>query len=353
VQPPSSGVKAGAWQPVKSAHATSGLHLSSRGGEAAAPALIRETSHSNGEASAVKPHLETAVELPSRKREEAHKPVAVAQPVEEELSAPAFSTSKEAEPAPKSSHTGLILVLVLAVCAVGGYFGWTKFAAKPVVVPQQSAPEQVPPAAAVDGSSAAPAKPSAIITPAETPAPAQHDAGSAPEEEAAADVVVHNLAASKSGAAPPKEAAAPIVVKSSTPQPARLDTNAPAPQVTSMVSNSGDQAISGIVGMTTSVPKPVLQTVRVSQGISQGFLIKKVQPLYPVQARQLRLEGAVQLVATIGKDGVPKDLKVAGGHPVLARAAVEAVQQWRYKAYTLNGSPVEFETQVTVNFKLP
>jgi protein TonB len=102
---------------------------------------------------------------------------------------------------------------------------------------------------------------------------------------------------------------------------------------------------------STNVPKPTLATVRISQGVSQGLLIKRVQPKYPQAALAVRAQGAVQIEATINKEGNVTNLKVLSGDPVLARAALEAVRQWRYKPYYLDGAPVEIETQITVNFK--
>ena len=67
----------------------------------------------------------------------------------------------------------------------------------------------------------------------------------------------------------------------------------------------------------------------------------------------MRLQGMVQMDATINKEGNITNLKVMSGDSVLARAATEAVKQWRYKPYYLNGEPVEIQTQITVNFKLP
>ena len=58
------------------------------------------------------------------------------------------------------------------------------------------------------------------------------------------------------------------------------------------------------------------------------------------------------LAAVIGKDGSIQNLHVLSGHPLLTQAALEAVKQWRYKPYILNGEPVEVDTQVTVNFTL-
>ena len=114
--------------------------------------------------------------------------------------------------------------------------------------------------------------------------------------------------------------------------------------------------IGGIIGATAStgaVPKVVTpQRVRVSQGVSQGLLIHEVRPQYPPLARQARIQGAVVLQAVIGKDGAIQNLHVISGHPMLTTSALDAVKQWRYKPYFLNGEPVEVDTQITVNFTL-
>ena len=112
--------------------------------------------------------------------------------------------------------------------------------------------------------------------------------------------------------------------------------------------------IGGIISSTpVAVPHVATpQRVRVSQGVSQGLLIRKVQPNYPPLARQARIQGNVVLQAEISKDGSIENLRLVSGHPMLAPAAIEAVKQWRYKPYFLNGEPVEVETQVTVIFSL-
>lgn len=112
--------------------------------------------------------------------------------------------------------------------------------------------------------------------------------------------------------------------------------------------------IGGIISSTpVAVPKVATpQRVRVSLGVSQGLLIKKVQPNYPPLARQARIQGTVLLQAEISKDGTIENLRLIQGHPMLAPAAIEAVKQWRYKPYMLNGEPVAVETQVQVNFTL-
>src|ERR1700733_14309464 len=112
--------------------------------------------------------------------------------------------------------------------------------------------------------------------------------------------------------------------------------------------------IGGIISSTpVAVPKVATpQRVRVSQGVTQGLLLRKIQPAYPPLARQARIQGSVLLQAEISKDGSIQNLRLISGHPMLAPAAIEAVKQWKYKPYILNGEPVEVETQITVNFTL-
>ncbi|MGA6986300.1 MAG: energy transducer TonB [Terriglobales bacterium] len=117
---------------------------------------------------------------------------------------------------------------------------------------------------------------------------------------------------------------------------------------------SAGGVIGGIISSTpVAVPKVATpQRVRVSQGVSQGLLIRRVQPNYPPLAKQARIQGQVVLQAEISKDGTIQNLQLISGHPMLAPAAIEAVKQWRYKPYLLNGEPVAVETTVLVNFSL-
>ncbi len=116
--------------------------------------------------------------------------------------------------------------------------------------------------------------------------------------------------------------------------------------------------IGGIVNATSSlayVPKlqPVVpQRIRISQGVTNGLCIHKTQPPYPVLARSARIQGDVVLRAIIDKEGNIQDLQLVSGHPMLVPAAVDAVKQWRYRPYLLNGQPVEVETTITVIFTL-
>jgi len=93
---------------------------------------------------------------------------------------------------------------------------------------------------------------------------------------------------------------------------------------------------------------------RVRQGgdVQHANLVHQVKPSYPQLARTARVQGSVILEAIIDREGWVKDLRVLSGHPLLVRAACEAVQRWRYRPTLLNGEPVEVLTQVTVNFNL-
>lgn len=98
-------------------------------------------------------------------------------------------------------------------------------------------------------------------------------------------------------------------------------------------------------------PVTVAHPLRLSH-MSEGDLIRKVQPAYPALARSARIQGIVVLQAVISKQGTIENLRLLSGHPMLAPAAIEAVRQWRYRPYILNNEPVEVETQITVNFSL-
>jgi protein TonB len=80
--------------------------------------------------------------------------------------------------------------------------------------------------------------------------------------------------------------------------------------------------------------------------------IHKVDPVYPVLARQARVSGIVELLGVLGTDGRIHELKVLRGHPLLIGAALEAVRQWIFEPTFLNGQPVEVAAPITVNFIL-
>jgi protein TonB len=96
-----------------------------------------------------------------------------------------------------------------------------------------------------------------------------------------------------------------------------------------------------------------LEPVELSEDLSRRLLLQKVLPSYPERAVRARLQGPVVLQAFIARDGTIQDLKLIRGSMLLGQAAYNAVRQWRYQPYLVNGRAVEAQTLVTVDFKLP
>lgn len=301
----------------------------------------------------------------------------------------AVGSDAEAAPGPKSRKP-IIAVAAILLLATSGYLAWTQLGGK-ISLPFHLAPNSTAPTAAMPRvapapapvtkaapvvpaassasptlssplSSAPPADETEISANAPTTVKTEKDrvapsspsvmAGNAPADSAkpAASVPVANKA-------PSTGAAAHVVVKkseASRPPSGKLPTatDAPAPSLAGITPAGGAGVLPNLESAGTA-PVPVLQTMSVSQGVSQGLVLKRVQPAYPANALHMQVEGPVELLATISKAGNISAVKVLGGDPQLARAAVEAVKQWKYKPYLLNGQPVEIQTQITVKFKLP
>lgn len=145
---------------------------------------------------------------------------------------------------------------------------------------------------------------------------------------------------------------------------AHIDENSPPPPVdlhgVAVPGGTGDpmarNPVPGSIGsgfnpVVVPPPPPAVHTPPVSH-MMEGNLVYRLQPAYPPLARQAGIHGTVVLQAVISRDGTIEKLQVLSGHPMLVLAAVDAVRQWRYRPYVLNGEPVEVETQVTVNFVL-
>ncbi|MHB8526045.1 MAG: energy transducer TonB [Candidatus Acidiferrales bacterium] len=109
--------------------------------------------------------------------------------------------------------------------------------------------------------------------------------------------------------------------------------------------------IGGAPGGLPPPPKPVEQ-IRVGGNVMQAALIRQVQPIYPQIAKTAHISGTVVLHAIIAKDGTVQELQFISGPPLLMRAAMDAVKQWRYRPTLLNGQAVKVDTTVTVIFNL-
>lgn len=108
-------------------------------------------------------------------------------------------------------------------------------------------------------------------------------------------------------------------------------------------------------------PKPVAESkapaaprkpLVVGGNVQEAKLLKRVIPAYPALARAARISGTVKLVGVIAADGTIQQLQVVSGHPLLVRAALEAVRQWVYRPTLLNGAPVEVIAPIDVVFTL-
>ncbi len=96
----------------------------------------------------------------------------------------------------------------------------------------------------------------------------------------------------------------------------------------------------------------VPQRIRVSQAVEQGLLVTRVNPQYPQEAKDQHIQGTVVLSVIVDQEGNVANIRLISGHPLLALPGIEAVKQWKYRPYLLNSTPIEVDTQVTVNFTL-
>ena len=293
--------------------------------------------------------------------------------------APSFSSLDEnqASDAGGSKKTLLVVVLLLGLAAAG-YFGWTKMQS---AHPQPEVPQSAVPASS--GTAGLPAQPAPSVPESQSPASevvTQPDrdlstTGTVPSSsKPSAAVVVQGPGLKTSVPAKAAEDEIAVVDGPSTstkpePAPALMVKNGPstrpktepeaqepvaAPAATSIATGSSSGALSALVNTNAiNARKAPQETLRISQGVSQGLILKRVQPVYPEQARQMRVEGKVELQANISKSGSITGVKQLSGDPLLGRAATDAVRQWKYKPYFLNGEPIEIQTQITVIFKLP
>lgn len=122
-----------------------------------------------------------------------------------------------------------------------------------------------------------------------------------------------------------------------------------APGLTMARSNS-ENLLDGVLSAPMSLPA---QAIRVSEGVTEGTVVRRVQPIYPAQARTMRLEGSVVLQAVVAEDGSVHQVKLISGPTILARAAENALSQWRYRPFRLNGKPIPMTTEIRMDFKLP
>jgi TonB family protein len=330
---------------VKPAFAASAVPTSG-GGAASAPAPAREPEHTP-----------TVAEKP-----------AVAAPSEPSAyvgAAPTFSFGgavgePESSGGKKKIFIGIAAAVVVVAVAIFGFTQWKSHsAATPATEPAAPStatttlpkPSAQPPAAATPAASTPAEAPAATSSNDDTESAAEPAKPAAPKSSKASSAAT---AAESKPAEPAEDEPAPMVVKGGKVTSKTDSGTGDAPAAPSMVGMATPGAAPiPLVGGTSPEVQPMLQTLSISQGVSQGLLYHKVAPVYPQNAIRMQIEGEVQLQATISKDGDISKIKAVSGAPQLTKAAIDAVKQWKYKPYLLNGEPVEIQTTVTVNFKLP
>jgi len=118
-----------------------------------------------------------------------------------------------------------------------------------------------------------------------------------------------------------------------------------------IVPEGGAAALSPAPAAPAAAVQPPMR-INISGGVAQGMLSKRTPPVYPIDAKQQGVSGAVVLHALIDKQGQIANLRVISGPELLQQAALDAVKQWEYRPYLLNGQPVEVETVINVIFTL-
>ncbi len=226
---------------------------------------------------------------------------------------------------------GLLFVL--------GFTGWNSWRGTP------SSAKQTPSKVEAATDTPAPAaadlvwKPSPVhVSPAQT--------GGNPGIQAAAKREIEQLNA----VSPPRTDSRAVETADATPAPVLAPDSASTEGPPAMAVLAPGKSLPALASVPVEMPafgSPV------SQGISGGVLQHRVQPIYPLQALPMRLSGTVILQATIGEKGKVDDVKIISGPPLLTAAAIDAVRQWRYTPFLLDGKPVKMQKQITVSFQAP
>ena len=289
-------------------------------------------------------------------------------------SAPSFTFggANTAEPSSGGAKKIIVGLVAAIVLVAAGYAGWTHFHG----TMSQSA------TATSTSASTSPSESAHAAAPAETETAQPHStkpsATSQPSAQPTSTPIEpkkHTEEAVAEGSTPSRSAPAKSTPEATNQTPDQVETPEEEPLIVKggkvaqkSKPPAADDAAPSLIGLATpgaSTPppnfvpttegdlRPKLQTLNISQGVSQGLLYKKVAPAYPPNAIRMRVEGTVELMATISKTGDITGVKILSGDKQLTKSAADAVKQWKYKPYLLNGEPVEIQTQVTINFKLP
>src|ERR1700675_4817188 len=270
--------------------------------------------------------------------------------------------STDAEPASGGSKKLIVAAVALVLIAAGSYAAWMHWGrsndSSPVQDQVVESPEKTSTAAPAAVSSA---PHSTLVTPTSSSAekasthPSKGVSTTDTSKPSPSAALVSKPPVTEAATEATEEDAEPIVIKSNAHKPGAkvASVDAPALSMTAVASRGNGGGLPNLLDSASNAPAPVPQALNVSQGVSQGLLLKQLKPRYPQNSQRLRVEGSVELLATISKSGNISAVKILPGEKEFANAEPHAEKKGKYKPYLLNGSPVEIQTQITVNFKLP
>jgi protein TonB len=243
----------------------------------------------------------------------------------------------------------LIAAIVLVLIGAGGYGAWTtqpelqKFVAWEYLRTMSKIAELRGQPQTVAQTSVSPApSPAPVVSPPALPTPDPATTATAmPDPSGAASEPAQTANTQNTNSS---------VTDTTTPKQASVQ---PAKETT------GNHAAGNPTLVPTSLPatpvakSPSNELLEVPEDFADDQIVRRVHPTYPKQARARKVQGTVVLEAIVNKKGTVDSLQLVSGDSLLAQAAADAVKQWKYKPYFHNGEPTEFQTRITIDFKLP
>jgi len=222
---------------------------------------------------------------------------------------------------------------------------WQGHSAPDAATPSPAPATPKPPTPSPEATPAIPAE-SATAPTGSGPTPGT---GATPSAASGNDASTSSTTASSSVSTSSTAPVAPATDKSGkAPAPTPAPKEATPAHSATAPSTTKSSSASPSVPATASARKS--EILEVPEDYADDQVIHRVRPVYPKQARGRKLQGTVVLEAIVDKKGKVNSLQLVTGDPVLAQAAADAVKQWRYKPYSHNGDPAEFQTRVTVDF---
>ncbi len=279
-----------------------------------------------------------------------------------ESGAPVFSSHRRGQ---QKKRSPLVALLMLALAGGGFYAAWMyQPGFRAIVQPQIDRALALAGMALPATRTPNPAKPSAQLAPATTPAPAPESpahpnqtqskapdsatrsatgaATGSPTTSAAATAPVQSAATPGTAVAPPASGA--------TAAPVLTHSEANKPRVSKLADSNKDDAAAA--SSSAQLPGESSAIILSSKG-AEKRLTHSVPPQYPVEARSGEAQGTVVLKAVVDENGKVAGVRLVEGNATLATAAIQAVKQWRYRPYVRDGKTQAFQTVVIVDFQRP